>query len=69
MAEGEESRLLTVPEVAKRLRLSRGRTYILLAKGAIARIKVGGAVRIDSRDFEAYIQRLRQGGPTPKDAA
>ncbi len=60
MPRGEENRLLTVPEVAKRLRLSRGRTYILLAKGELPRIRVGGAVRIDARDLEAYLQAHRE---------
>ena len=60
MPGGEESRLLTVPEVARRLRLSRGRTYILLGQGELPRIKVGGAVRIDSLDLEAYIQAHRE---------
>jgi excisionase family DNA binding protein len=60
MPRGEENKLLTVPEVARRLRLSRGRTYILLARGDLPRIKVGGAVRIDSLDLEAYIQAHRE---------
>ncbi len=60
MPKAEESRLLTVPEVARRLRLSRGRTYILLTRGELPRIKVGGAVRVDARDLEAYIQRHRE---------
>ena len=60
MSRGEESRLLTVPEVARRLRLSRNRTYILLGRGELPRIKVGGAVRIDSLDLEAYIQTHRE---------
>ncbi len=60
MPGGDENRLLTVPEVAKRLRLSRGRTYILLARGELPRIKVGGAVRIDARDLEAYLQAHRE---------
>ncbi len=60
MARSEAGTLLTVPEVAKRLRLSRGRTYILLARGELPRIKVGGAVRIDARDLEAYLQAHRE---------
>ncbi len=60
MPKGDEDRLLTVPEVARRLRLSRGRTYILLARGDLPRIKVGGAVRIDARDLEAYLQAHRE---------
>jgi excisionase family DNA binding protein len=60
MSRGEESRLLTVPEVARRLRLSRNHTYILLGRGDLPRIKVGGAVRIDSLDLEAYIQAHRE---------
>lgn len=55
-----KKRLLTVPELAKRLRLSRGRTYILLGRGDIPKVMVGGAIRIDSRDVEAYIESHRR---------
>jgi excisionase family DNA binding protein len=61
MTEGQGNKLLTVPEVAERLRLSRGRTYILLARGDIPRIKVGGAVRVDSIDLEEFIREHRRG--------
>jgi excisionase family DNA binding protein len=67
MAESKRKRateikpmLLTVPELAKHLRLSRGRTYILLARGDLPRIKVGGAIRIDSRDLESYLNANRR---------
>ena len=53
-------KLLTVLDLAKRLRLSRGRTYVLLSRGDIPKIMVGGAIRIDSRDVEAYIQDHRR---------
>ncbi len=53
-------KLLTVPELARRLRLSRGRTYVLLARGDIPRIMVGGAIRIDSRDVETYLEENRR---------
>ena len=53
-------KLLTVLDLAKRLRLSRGRTYVLLSRGDIPKIMVGGAIRIDSRDVEAYIQENRR---------
>ncbi len=53
-------KLLTVPELAKRLRLSRGRTYVLLGRGDISSIKVGGAIRVDSRDVETYLEANRR---------
>jgi excisionase family DNA binding protein len=56
-----KGRLLTVPELARRLRLSRGRTYVLLGRGDIPRIMVGGAIRIDSRDVEEYLEARRRG--------
>jgi excisionase family DNA binding protein len=55
-----KKRLLTVPELAKRLRLSRGRTYILLGRGDIPSIKVGGAIRVDSQDVDSYLDAHRR---------
>ncbi len=55
-----KKKLLTVPELANRLRLSRGRTYVLRARGDIPRIMVGGAIRIDSRDVETYLEENRR---------
>lgn len=59
MAKGK-GKLLTVPEVAGRLRLSRGRTYVLLSRGGLPSIKVGGSIRVDSRDLEEYIEAGRR---------
>lgn len=56
-----KKRLLTVPDLAKRLRLSRGRTYVLLGRGDIPKIMVGGAIRIDPRDVEEYLDSHRRG--------
>lgn len=55
-----KKKLLTVPELARRLRISRGRTYVLLSRGDIPKIMVGGAIRIDSRDVEAYLEGHRR---------
>lgn len=50
--------LLTVPEVAERLNVSRHTVYKL--KGAIGYVKVGGAVRFRPEDVEAYVAGNRR---------
>jgi len=70
MAEEETSQdyglppVLTIPEVAKLLRLSRGAAYMAAARGHIPGVvRVGKALRV-SRD--AVLEWLSQGGVPPK---
>jgi excisionase family DNA binding protein len=50
--------LLTVPEAAKALAISRSKLYELLASGTIASIRIGGSRRIPLTALEDYIARL-----------
>lgn len=55
--------LLTVTEVAARLRISLSSAYDLIQRGAIPCHRVGprgGAIRVNSDDLESYLLRCRQ---------
>jgi len=54
--------LLTVSEVAQRLGMGKRTVYELLRRGDLPRMKIGSATRIDARDVEAYVDRLRREG-------
>jgi excisionase family DNA binding protein len=51
------SRLLTIPEAAERLRMSRTSVYKLLGNGELERRNVGRSVRIAEEDVERFIAR------------
>jgi len=53
--------LLTVSEVAARLGVGRTTVYELLRRGDLRRLKIGSATRVDARDVEAFVDRLRGG--------
>jgi excisionase family DNA binding protein len=48
--------LLKIPEVAKILKLSENRVYVLTKQGVIPSLKVGGSVRVLQDDLEDYIK-------------
>lgn len=48
--------VLTIPEVAKILKLSENRTYILAKEGSIPSTKVGGSVRVVREDLEKWLK-------------
>lgn len=50
--------LLTVPEAAEALAISRSRLYELLASGAVASIRIDGSRRIPLTALEEYVSRL-----------
>ncbi len=50
--------LMTVPEAAEALAISRSKLYELLANGAIASIRIDGSRRIPLTALEEYISRL-----------
>ena len=50
--------LITVPEAAKALAISRSKLYELLASGAIASIRIDGSRRIPLTALEEYVSRL-----------
>jgi excisionase family DNA binding protein len=50
--------LLTVPETAEALAISRSKLYELLATNAVASIRIDGSRRIPLSALEEYISRL-----------
>jgi excisionase family DNA binding protein len=50
--------LLTVPETAEALAISRSKLYELLASGAVASIRIDGSRRIPLTALEEYVSRL-----------
>jgi excisionase family DNA binding protein len=64
----EETRLLTVREVATTLRVSPSLVYQLIEAGKIACHRIGtgrGAIRVSSADLDAYLQGCRSERQTP----
>jgi len=58
--------LLTVPEVAERLRLSKSSAYALVDSGKLRSYHVGpngGAIRVKLEDLTAYLESVGTGGP------
>lgn len=54
--------LLTVPEAAARLSLSRATTYQLVRRGDLPCVRVGRTVRVPARALEAWIMARTIGG-------
>jgi excisionase family DNA binding protein len=50
-----EAELLTVPEAARFLRLSRSKTYSLVQRGEIPVLRIGASVRIPAAKLVAWI--------------
>ncbi len=63
MAESlHEQLLLTIPEVARILRVSQMTIRRQINVGAIKAIRVGGSIRIQRDEISAYLDRLSNGG-------
>ena len=50
--------LMTVPETAEALAISRSKLHELIASGAIASIRIDGSRRIPLTALEEYVSRL-----------
>jgi excisionase family DNA binding protein len=50
--------LLTVPEAARALAISRSKVYELLAAGVLASVRIDGSRRIPVSALESYISAL-----------
>lgn len=62
MSQGEE-RLLSLPEVAGVLGISRSAAYLLAQKGRLPYIRISRrALRVHPADLKAFIQRHRVAG-------
>lgn len=60
----------TVPEVAKRLRISERHTYTLINNGELPHRRLGKRIIIADRVLDDYLERTHTGGDQPpKDAA
>jgi len=53
--------MLTVDEVARRLRLSISKVYEMLEAGEIPHYKFGRSKRVSEQDLDAYLSRCRVG--------
>ena len=56
MAEQRQDQILTIPEVAKYLKLSRSKVYSLVAKRTIPSLRMGRNVRIREADLKKWIE-------------
>ncbi|NOU09373.1 MAG: helix-turn-helix domain-containing protein [Nitrospira sp.] len=55
-----EDGLLTIPEVAKRLKVSEYRAYELARQGVLKSVRLGKSVRVKPEDLTYYL--AQQGG-------
>lgn len=58
--EGREDELLTIPEVARRLKVSDYRAYELARQGVLKSVRLGKSVRVTASAITDYL--ARQGG-------
>lgn len=54
--------VLTLQEVMSRLKVSRATVYRLMDQGELHPFKIGGSLRFDEEDLEAYIERCKAAG-------
>jgi excisionase family DNA binding protein len=62
------SRLLTIPEVAERLRVSRQTIYRAVASGRLPAVQLGGPgtpLRIDEAEFQSWLFGQSPAGVSP----
>ncbi len=51
----EEKEILTIPEVARYLRMSPSKVYYLVSRGEIPHLKIGRNVRIRKTDLDRWL--------------
>jgi excisionase family DNA binding protein len=49
--------LLTVPEVARELRVTGAHVYVLIAEGLLRSVRIGRAVRVEEDALRAFIAK------------
>jgi len=64
---GYELDLLTVPEAAKLLRISRNLAYELVARHEIPAIRLGRVIRVPKQGLEEWLDRQVDGHRGPAD--
>lgn len=52
-----EDPILTIPEVARYLKMSKSKIYSLVAREEIPHLKIGRNVRIRRKDLQAWIEK------------
>ena len=52
--------LMTVDEVAAKLRLKRSTIFKLSSRGMIPRVKLGGALRFDPSEIDRWVEGKKQ---------
>ena len=65
LAEPEEKvmdRILTIPEVAAHLQMSKSKVYDLVKRQLIPSIRIGRNVRIAEKDLEKWLEEQRRPG-------
>lgn len=58
-----EALLLTVPQVAQRLQIARGRAYELVATGQIPAVKIGHSLRVPLLVLNRWIEESTRRAP------
>lgn len=58
--ENQEPLILTVQEVARRLKLTQVTIYRLLKSSQMPGFKIGASWRIDEKDLNAYIKKQKK---------
>jgi excisionase family DNA binding protein len=61
--------VLTVKELAKRLRISRSKAYLLLEAGKVPHYRIDGTYRVSEEQLREYLESVAVGGNQPKPAA
>ncbi len=61
-----DSKLLTVAEVAQRLKVSERHVYTLVQSRQLAGVKIGRCVRIPEAGLAAFLAAARIGSPAPR---
>ena len=59
--------LMTVPEVALLLRLSKGKVWELIGRGDLTSVKIDGARRVRRADLERFVEDLSDDSRTAID--
>lgn len=54
-------KMMTIKDVAEKLRISTKTVYRLINQGAVQPVKIGRATRIEDTDLQNYIQSIRKG--------
>lgn len=58
-----DPRLVSIPDAAGMVAVSRSRVYELMAQGELESVKIGTRRLVVVSSIDAYVDRLRAGGP------